>query len=94
MVYIKKENESLSNYILRLAEERKTNNMVTWQGISDALFTQYGVIKSEAWVRKFVKDELNIISEEEKILASIDKAKDSLDNTLFLSLKEYYLNYP
>ena len=87
MIFIKKEGESITNYVLRLAEERKTNRQVTWQGIADALFTQYGVARSEAWVRKLVKDELGLLSEEEELLEALNEAKSDLDSKL-LDLKK------
>lgn len=88
MIFIKKEGESLNDYIMRLAEERKTNKLVTWQGIADAIFTQYGVARSEGWVRKVVKDELGLLSDEEELLDSINEAKAELDDKLLALKKE------
>ena len=87
MIFIKQDGESITSYVLRLAEERKTNRQVTWQGIADALFTQYGVARSEAWVRKLVKDELGLLSEEEELLGALKEAKTDLDIKL-LDLKK------
>ena len=87
MIYMKNNGESLSSYILRLAEIRKSNKEVTWQGIADSIFTQYGVARSEAWVRKFVKDELNLLSEEELLLKNLSQAKKDLDDSI-LNLKK------
>ena len=88
MIFIKKEGESLNDYIMRLANERKTNKLVTWQGIADAIFTQYGVARSEGWVRKVVKDELGLLSDEEELLDSINEAKAELDDKLLALKKE------
>ena len=73
---------------MRLADERKTNKLVTWQGIADAIFTQYGVARSEGWVRKVVKDELGLLSDEEELLESINEAKAELDDKLLALKKE------
>lgn len=73
---------------MRLANERKTNKLVTWQGIADAIFIQYGIARSEGWVRKVVKDELGLLSDEEELLDSINEAKAELDDKLLALKKE------
>lgn len=48
--------ENLIEFCLRMAEKKKTDKSITWQGIADSLPTNFNVVKSEAWVRKIVKD--------------------------------------
>lgn len=88
MIYIKKENESIVDYIMRLADEKKSNSAITWQGIADHLVTQFGVDRSEAWVRKLVKDQLGLTIGDEDLLESILEAKQSLDQSMLDLRKE------
>lgn len=48
--------ENLIDFCLRMAEKKKTDKSITWQGIADSLPANFNVVKSEAWVRKIVKD--------------------------------------
>ena len=48
--------ENLIEFCLRMAEKKKTDKSITWQGIADSLPANFNVVKSEAWVRKIVKD--------------------------------------
>ena len=87
-MYIKRENESLVSYVLRLAEEKRTNREITWQGIADSLAVQFDVYKSEGWVRKLVKDELDLMSEEEALLEELNQVKDNIDEATLQLKKE------
>ena len=51
--------ENITDFCLRMAEEKKDNKSITWQGIADSLPTNFNVFKSEAWVRKLVRDNQN-----------------------------------
>lgn len=57
-MYFKKLNEaeSVIDFCLRLSEEKKINKSITWQGIADSLPENFTIFKSEAWVRKLVRD--------------------------------------
>ena len=57
-MFLKKlnETESIIDFCLRLSEEKKINKSITWQGIADSLPENFNTVKSEAWVRKLVRD--------------------------------------
>lgn len=67
--YKRQSNESLDAFLLRLAEEKKINKNITWQGIADALGINFGIEKSERWVRRkvaelsFGEDDTNSVEE-------------------------------
>ena len=76
--------ESLEEYILRLSDAKRTDKTITWQAIADNVSIQFGVIRSESWVRRVVKESLNLIDGED-LLTSLEEAKQSLvDKTLEL----------
>ena len=76
--------ESLEEYILRLSDAKRTDKTITWQAIADNVSIQFGVIRSESWVRRVVKESLNLVDGED-LLTSLEEAKQSLvDKTLEL----------
>ena len=80
MIFIKKDNESITEYCLRLAEEKTYNKDITWQKISNNLLTQFGVSRSEGWVRTLVKKNCEeVTSDEASMLAAMTEAKQNLD---------------
>ena len=86
-LYIRISNdESLNDYILRLATSKKDNKDITWQGIADNILIYYGIERSESWVRRFVKESLDLSSEED-LLNSIIEEKENLQS-LYLNLKK------
>ena len=85
-MFEKLESESIEDYILRLSDEKKIDKSITWQGIADALDREFGIIRSEAWVRRLVKSSLDIMHEED-MLASIVDAKQELQEK-FLTLQK------
>lgn len=78
--------ESITDYILRLAEYKKVDKSITWQKIADAIKNEYELERSEAWVRKVVKDSLGLPDDEE-MLNSILEAKQELTTT-YLNLRK------
>ena len=54
--------ENVIEFCLRLAEEKKTDKSITWQGIADSLPSNFNMMKSEAWVRKIVRDNQDNLS--------------------------------
>ena len=86
-LYIRISNdESLNDYILRLATSKKDNKDITWQGIANNILIYYGIERSESWVRRFVKESLDLSSEED-LLNSIIEEKENLQS-LYLNLKK------
>lgn len=86
-LYIRISNdESLNDYILRLATSKKDNKDITWQGIADNILIYYGIERSESWVRRLVKESLDLSSEED-LLNSIIEEKENLQS-LYLNLKK------
>ena len=76
--------ESLENYILRLSDAKRSDKTITWQSIADNVGVQFGVVRSESWVRRVVKESLNLVDGED-LLTSLEEAKQSLvDKTLEL----------
>ena len=73
---------------MRLSDEKKLNKDITWQSIADQLLTQFGVDRSEAWVRKLVKDQLGLSSDEDDLIESLVEAKAGLDKSLLELQKE------
>lgn len=87
MIFLKLEDESIIEYIMRLSEAKKSDKTITWQKIADQLLIQFGVERSEAWVRKVVRDELDLLCDEEITLDALVEAKTQLDNAT-LDLKK------
>ena len=83
----KQENESLEDYILRLSELKQMDKSITWQSIADKVALNYGVVRSEAWVRRMVKDSLDLAQEEE-ILESLIETKAQIDQKTLEMKKE------
>ena len=76
--------ESLENYILRLSDAKREDRSITWQSIADNVGIQFGVLRSESWVRRVVKESLNLVDGED-LLSSLEEVKQSLiDKTLEL----------
>ena len=76
--------ESLEDYILRLSDAKRADKTITWQSIADNVSIQFGIVRSESWVRRVVKESLNLIDGED-LLTSLEEAKQSLvDKTLEL----------
>ena len=73
----KEENESVENFILRLADAKKTDKTITWQGIADNIYLNYGISRSEAWVRRVVKESLSMVQSDE-MLEQLAELKDQL----------------
>ena len=74
--------ESLEEYILRLADAKKTFKEITWQSIADHVSLEFGVVRSESWVRSVVKKSLEL-EDGDELLNTILEAKQSLlDKTL------------
>ena len=80
-------NESLQDYILRLADAKKENKSITWQGIADAIAVEYGVCRSERWVRRQVQEAGDLTSSSE-LLNMIETAQDELDEKTLALKKE------
>ena len=76
--------ETLENYILRLSDAKRNDKTITWQSIADNVSIYFGIVRSESWVRRVVKESLNLTGGEE-LLTSLEEAKQSLiDKTLEL----------
>lgn len=86
-IFEKLESESIESYVLRLSDEKRKDKSITWQGIADALEKEFGIIRSEAWVRRLVKSSLDVMCEED-ILASIVDAKQNLQEKILILQKE------
>lgn len=66
------DNESVIDYILRLSDLKKEDKNITWQFIADCVYNQYGLQRSESWVRRTVKDALGLtVGSDEDILENI-----------------------
>ena len=76
--------ETLENYILRLSDAKKFDKQITWQAIADNISIQFGIVRSESWVRSIVRKSMDL-EDGEELLSSILEAKQSLvDKTLEL----------
>ena len=76
--------ETLENYILRLSDAKKFDKQITWQSIADNISIQFGIVRSESWVRSVVRKSMDL-EDGEELLSSILEAKQSLvDKTLEL----------
>ena len=79
--------ESLENFILRLADLKQNDKTITWQDIADNVYLNYGINRSESWVRKVVKDSMDL-SNGEEILESLNEAKNQIEQKTFEMKKE------
>ena len=79
-MFEKLQDESVIDYIMRLAELKKDNKGITWQIIADYVGENFGLDRTESWVRKTVKKELGLIPDEhEDILDCIQEQQEILD---------------
>lgn len=76
MIFEKLPGESVEQFCLRLANEKLEDKSITWQDIADSLPENFNIFKSEAWVRRLVKQAnfttQNII-EDESIIDTLDE---------------------
>ena len=87
-MFDKLQDESVIDYIMRLAELKKDNKGITWQLIADYVGENFGLDRTESWVRKTVKKELGLIPDEhEDILDCIQEQQEILDET-YLKIKK------
>ena len=82
------DNEGVIDYILRLSDVKKDNKDITWQFIADCVHQEYGLSRSESWVRKTVKDALGLSNNEEDLLEQIKEQKQLMDETYINIRKE------
>ena len=61
----KKKEESLKDFCLRWAEEKKFDKTITWQDIADAVFESYGEFKTASGVKSLVRRNKRDIPETE-----------------------------
>lgn len=87
-IFNKVEGEGILEYILRLADEKQKDKSITWQLIADCVESQFGLVRSEGWVRRTVKDALGLNSYEEDILDQINEQKKLMDETYLNIRKE------
>ena len=81
-IFDKQENESVIDYIMRLSESKKEDKNITWQMIADGVYSQFGLDRTESWVRRTVKKELGLIPDEhEELLDCIQEQQEILDET-------------
>ena len=74
----KLEEESLEEFVLRLSDLKVKDKSITWQGISDNVYLNYGINRSEAWVRRIVKKSLNLVQEED-LLNDLDEVRSQIE---------------
>lgn len=86
--FSKQDNEGVIDYILRLSDMKKDNKDITWQFIADCVHQEYGLSRSESWVRKTVKDALGLSNNEEDLLEQIREQKQLMDETYMNIRKE------
>lgn len=67
---------------------KKDNKDITWQFIADCVHQEYGLSRSESWVRKTVKDALGLSNNEEDLLEQIREQKQLMDETYMNIRKE------
>ena len=91
MDFMKNEGESVLDYILRFADLKKSDKNITWQFIADCVEREFGLSRSESWVRKTVKDALGLsLGEEEDLLEKITEQKAAMDESYATMRKERY----
>lgn len=77
----KNKEESLKDFCLRWAEEKKFDKNITWQDIADAVFENYGEFKTSSGVKSLVRRNKRDISEvdlERESVSYPDPLKDKL----------------
>ena len=91
MNFNKLQGESIIDYILRLSDLKKDDKNITWQFIADKVEVEFGLSRSESWVRRQVKDALGLsVCEEEELLAKITEQKEAMDESYANMRKERY----
>ena len=90
-IFEKLENETVVDFILRLAELKKEDKSITWQSIADCLNINFGVEKSEAWVRSEVKK--HSVQNDSNNTACLEELNNAiLNNTLELKKERVKLS--
>lgn len=88
MVELKKlDGESIESYILRLADLKQTNKDITWKVIADKVFINYGIQRSESWVRRTV-NQLLAVSQTENLLEALNDSRTQIELSTFELKKE------
>lgn len=79
--------EALEDFVIRLADIKQKDKSVTWQSIADNVYLNYGISRSEAWVRKVVKNAMDL-SNGEEILESLNETKIQIEQKTLEMKKE------
>lgn len=79
--------ESVESYLIRLADIKETDKSVTWQDIADNVYYQFGIRRSESWVRKTVR-EILALSQTENLLGVLNETRLQYENTTLEMRKE------
>ena len=87
-IFNKIDGESVIDFIMRLADLKKTNKAITWQLIADCVNSEFGLSRSESWVRRTVKDELGLSSMDDSIIQQVEEQKRQMDETYLKIRKE------
>ena len=92
-MFNKKESEELIEFIMRMSELKKLDKEITWQLIADLVEREYGITRSESWVRRAVKSELRSMASlcddcVEPTVVENNNKTDSLFETLLKLKKE------
>lgn len=83
-IFERYDNESLTEYVVRLADKKKQDKLITWQGIADAIEVEFGVSRSERWVRRLANDSMI----QDSSLDELEKAAFDLDEKRLALKKE------
>ena len=87
VIFEKISDESVESYILRLADMKETDKNVTWQDIADNVYHQFGIHRSESWVRKTVR-EILALSQTENLLGALNESRAQIEISTFEMKKE------
>lgn len=75
----KNKDETLKEFCLRMAEEKQSDKSITWQDISDAVYSNYGEFKTVSGIKSIVRrSKLNISETDKKPDTPKDETEDKL----------------
>ena len=79
--------ETLEAFILRLADLKQQDSSITWQDIADNVYINYGISRSESWVRRVVRQTL-AIAQTEDLLEVLNETRNDIEVKTFEMRKE------
>lgn len=83
----KSADETLESFILRLADLKQSDKTITWRVIADNVYVNFGISRSESWVRR-VAQQMLAIAQEEDLLGALNETRQDIENKTIEMRKE------